>query len=121
MSTHDDLSSLPPATLRAALNASEKRIQWEKEKIQREIRKLQKKLEELDEGPDSTPDIDLERNLGGGSERKAKRSRIDSPSDDDEPLNEKYNRWPIARARKVEPGPVSPQRYVCALEVRHSW
>jgi len=113
MPTEDDLSSLPPATLRAALDASEKRIRREKEQIQREIRRLQKRLEELDEGADAQ-EVGLEINAAGGSQRKVKRIRIDSPSDDDEVVEEKYSRWPIAKARRVDSGPVPPKRYVCS-------
>jgi len=111
MPTQDNLSSLPPATLRAALDASEKRIRREKEKIKKEIRQLQKRLEELEEGADGQ-EVEFEMNVAGGSQRKAKRPRADSPSDDDEAFDEKYSRWPIAKVRKVDSGPVSPLRYV---------
>jgi len=110
MSTHDsDLSSLPPATLRAALDASEKRVRREKDKIQRDIRKLQKRFDELEEGE---AEVALEpKNVAGGSQRKAKRPRVDSSSDD-EFVDERYSRWPIAKARKVDQVPAPPPRYV---------
>jgi len=108
--THDDLSHLPPATLRAALNASEGRIRREKEKIQSEIRKLQKRLEELEEGENPPPETGLEKSVAGGSQRKVKRPRVDSSSDN-EVVDEKYGR---TKARRVDPGPVSSQRYVCS-------
>ena len=109
--THDDLSCLPPATLRAALNASEKRVRREKEKIQSKIRKLQKRLEELEEGEETSPDrIEVKKSVAGGSRRRAKRLRADSSSDD-EVVDEKYSR---TKARRVGPGPVSSQRYVCS-------
>ena len=109
MPTHDDLSALPPATLRAALDASEKRVKREKEKIQREIRKLQKQLDELEKGADES-EIEPERNVGGGSRRKGKRLRIESPSDD-EGVDERYpSRRPVAKARRVDSGKVALQR-----------
>ena len=111
MSTHDtDLSSLSPATLRAALDASEKRVRREKEKIQRDIRKLQNRLDELEEGEAKvTPEP--EKNAAGGSRHKTKRPRVDSSSDD-EAIDERYNRWPIAKARKRDQVLVPPLRYV---------
>jgi len=111
MSTQDtDLSSLPPATLRAALDASEKRVRREKEQIQREIRKLQKRLDELEEG-EGAPEP--EKNVAGRSRRKAtKRPRVDSSSED-EVVEERYGRWPIAKARRADPGPAPPPRPSC--------
>ena len=109
MSTQDtDLSTLPPATLRAALDASEKRVRREKEQIQKEIRKLQKRLNELEEG-EGAPEP--EKNVANGSRRKAKRPREDSSSED-EAVEERYGHWPIAKARKtLDPGPAPPPRY----------
>ena len=69
MPTNKDLSSLPPATLRAALVASEKRE--EKEKLRREIRKLQKRLDELEEAGE-TSEVELVRNEASG-DRKSTR------------------------------------------------
>ena len=112
MSSHDDLSSLPPATLRAALDASEKRIKKEKQQIHREIRRLQRRLEQLEEGED-VPEMELEKNIAGGSRRKGKRPRVDSSSDDGASVYMKpYNPRSTAKARRVDPEPVSPQRYV---------
>ena len=114
MSTNDtDLSSLPPATLRAALGASEKRVRREKEQIQKEIRKLQKRLRELDEG-EGAPEP--EKNVASGSLRKAKRQRVDSSSDEDVGVGERYGRgrWPIAKARKADPGSAPSSRYACS-------
>jgi chromosome segregation ATPase len=118
MSTQGDLSSLPPATLRAALDAAEERVRREKEKIRREIRKLQKRLDELEEREDTPemlpkmePKMEPKRDVVGGSQRKPKRVRSDSPSDDEE-VKDRHSRWPIAKARKVDPEPVSPQRCV---------
>ena len=94
MSTQDNLSSLPPATLRAALEASEKRIrrQEEREKIEREIRKLQERLGELDEGEDAVEIEPEKKAIAGGSQRKAKRPRVDSPSDDEaNPRNDRLH------------------------------
>jgi len=108
--THEDLSHLPPATLRAALNASEKRVRREKEKIQSEIRKLQKRLEELEEGEETSPEIEVKKSVAGGSRRRKKRLR-NASSSDDEVVDEKYSR---TKARRVGPGPVSSQRYVCS-------
>ena len=109
MPIHNDISSLPPATLRAALVASEKRE--EKEKLRREIRKLQKRLDELEE-PGDTSEVELVRNVASGSRHKVKRLRVDSSSDEEVAQEMRNRRWPIARARRVDPIPVSPQRYV---------
>ena len=109
MSTPGDLSSLPPATLRAALDASENRVTREKEKIQGEIRKLQKRLKELEkgEGPPGP-----EKNVANRSQRRVKRSRdMDSSGEDDEAGDATYSPWPIAKARKVDSGPLSLLRY----------
>jgi len=114
MPTHDDLSSLPPAVLRAALVASEKReeVEKEKEKLQREIKKkLQKRLDVLEETGD-TSEVELVRNIASGSHHKAKRLRVDSPSDEEVGEELDNQRWPIARAQRVDPIPVPPERYV---------
>ena len=105
MPTNKDLSSLPPATLRAALVASEKRE--EKEKLRREIRKLQRRLDEQEEAGE-TSEMELVRNEASGSQRGAKRLRVDSPSDDEVAEETHKRRWPIAR---VDPMPVSHKRY----------
>lgn len=103
-----NLSSLPPATLRAALEASENRVRREKEKIEGEIRRLKKRLDELDRGgfpaaPEpSLPEPGHElKNVSSGSQRGKKRLRSDSPSDG-EMSDEWYDRqWPIAKSRKL--------------------
>ena len=112
MPTPDDLSSLPPATLQAALSASKKRVRREKEKLQTEIRKLQKQLNQLDEGPDTseTEEVEVGRDVVGESQHKAKRQKIESPSDDGA-IGERYSHWPIAKVRNVDPEPISSQRY----------
>ena len=110
MPTHDDLSSLPPAVLRAALVASEKREEKEneKEKLRREIRKLQKQLDELEEGGGGS-EVEL---VASGSRHKAKRPRVDSPSDEEAVQDMRNRRWPIARMRMAGTIAVLPQRYV---------
>lgn len=117
MPTHDDLSSIPPAILRAALAASERREEKgkekEKERLRREIRKLQKQLDELEEcGDTSDAYVEVGKNIASGSQRKAKRPRSDSPSDDEFAKEIHGGRWPTAKVRKVDPLPVLPQRYV---------
>lgn len=108
MPTQDDLSSLPPATLRAALDASEKRVNWEKEKIKKEIQRLQKRLEELEEGADGQ-EVEPKMNVAGESQQPAKQPR---PSNSNETVDERCGRWPIAKAQRVDSGPVPPLRYV---------
>ena len=107
MPTQVALSSLPSATLRAALVTSEKRE--EKEKLTKEIGKLQKRLYELD-GAEDTSDVELARNVTGRPRHKAKRLRIDSPSDDEVAEEMRNEPRPFARAQRVDPIPVSPQR-----------
>jgi hypothetical protein len=89
---HTDLSSLPPATLRAALEASEDRTKREKKKIQREIRKLQKQLGELEQGADaSEPEVEPDTPVvSSGSRRPVKRLRADSPSPTPNESDEEY-------------------------------
>lgn len=114
MSTRNDLSSLPPAVLRAALEASEKRIQREREKIKKEMHQLQKRLDELDQGTDA-PEQGPEKPVAGGSKGK-KRQRADSDSSDDESdeaidVDEWYDgQWPIAKVRKLGEGPRPSRR-----------
>jgi len=114
MSTHDNLASLPPATLRAALEASEKRIRREKEKVQKEIQKLQKRLREIEEG-ENAPTLEIgpgqiaETNVAGGSKPKRPRVDIADPCGEGE-VDETHTRRPIVSVRRVDPGSVSPQR-----------
>lgn len=115
MSARDALSSLPPAILRAALDASEervrieKRIKKEKERIRGQIQELQKRLDELNE-QSGTPEIKFEEDEIAASPREAKRFRIDSPNDGE--VAEEDGRRPIAKVQKVDPRPAIPQRYV---------
>ena len=125
MSTHDNhnLASLPPATLRAALEASEKRVRGEKEKIQTEIRKLKKRFRELEEGEDeNSQEIGLreiaETSAAGGS--NAKRPRADSWGDNSElafaaGLEERYTHQSITSAPRVDPAPILLPRCVCGV------
>ena len=119
MSTRDDLASLPPATLRTALEASEKRIKGEKERIRKEIRELQKQLHELEEGRGTpVPEIGSQEvaDTNVTTVSKGKRRRADSLDEDDWPEpEEKYTHRPLASVRRVDPAPVLPQRYVCGV------
>ena len=145
MPAHDlDLSTFPPAILEAALVASRERVTREKEEIEKEIQKhekamlknetemlkhkkemqksetemlkLLKRFDEVEEG-EGAPGS--ERNVAGGSQRKAKRPRGDSSSEDEE--DERYSRWSIAKVRKMDPGLIPPLRYVCSKdEVPHN-
>jgi len=107
MPTNSDLSSLPPATLRAALVASEKRE--EKEKLRWAIGELQKRLDELEEARDVS-EVEPVRNVASGSQHKAIQLRVGSPSNDEVAEEMRNRRWPIARG-VLDPVPVSPQRY----------
>jgi len=90
------------------LVASERREK--KEKLRREIKKLQKQLDELEEAGD-TSEVEPERNVASGPQHEpVYRFRTNPPSD--EATRERHRRWPIARARRVDPTQVSPQRYV---------
>jgi hypothetical protein len=103
MSTHEDLSSLPPVVLRAALNASKKRVKQEKEKTKREIQELQKKLDDLEKGEDPP----------GASQRKPKRLRVDSSSEDEVVEGTRRGRRSFGKMRRVNPVRTpSPLRYV---------
>jgi len=110
MSTHyDNLSSLPPATLRAALHASEERVSREKEEIQRKIEKLQKRLNELEEGEDAPKP---EEDAVSGFRARFRRTMVVSSSEDEAVEARLCGRLPIAKPQKVDPGRVSPLRYV---------
>lgn len=117
MSAHDNLASLPPATLRAALEASEKRVRREKESIQKEIQRLQGRIHELEKGKDiPTPEMEspavAKTNITSVS--NGKRSRADSYDDDDEWVSEeRWIRRPFASVRRTDP--ILPQRYVCGV------
>jgi hypothetical protein len=80
MSTRNDLSSLPPAVLRAALEASEKRIQRERDKIKKEIRQLQKRLDKLDQGADTPEQEKPEKPIASGSKGKKRRRKLIPPA-----------------------------------------
>ena len=107
--TPSNLSSLPITILQAARDASKERIK-KREEIRRKIRELQKQLEEPGEQA-GTSEIDFGEKVAGGSRHKTKRSRSNSSSDV-EVIEIMDTRQPIAKARKVDPGPASPQRYV---------
>ena len=101
MSTrYDNLSSLPPATLRAALHASEERVSREKEEIQRKIERLQKRLNEL-EGEDAPKS---EEDAVSGSRSKFRRTRVVSSSEDEAVEARLCGRLPLAKSQKVDPG-----------------
>lgn len=106
MSSHRDLSSLPPAVLRAALDASEKRVQRERDKIKKEMSQLQKRLDKLEKKPDTPKQDKPEKPVASGSEDKIKQEKVD-PSGDFKPpvevidVDNWYDRqWPIAKVRK---------------------
>ena len=105
MSSHRDLSSLPPAVLRAALEASEKRVQRERDKIKKEMCQLQKRLDKLEKKPDPPKQEKPEKPVASGSEDKIKQQKVD-PESGDKPVevidvDDWYDRqWPIAKVRK---------------------
>jgi hypothetical protein len=86
MLTLNDLSSYPPAVLRAALEESEKRIQPEKDKLEKEIRQRKKRLDELEKGVVAR-EQEPERSTASGPSKArglGKRKRVVSDSSDDE-------------------------------------
>lgn len=111
MTNHKNLSSLPPATLRAALEESEERVRREKEKVQKKIRRLQNRLDKLEQGEyASEQEVEPERKIASGSQRREKRPRVVDSSSDEENTDEWRERhWPIAKARKLNHGPASFQ------------
>lgn len=131
MSTEDNLFYYPSATLLVAYDASKKReegekfhrereefekekeeFKKEKEEFRKEIRGMRERLDELEKRFGKQVDaaeIESEEGVMGKVKRKAKRLRVDSPSDD-ETLGE-YSRRSIAKVRKDSKA-VSPQRYV---------
>jgi len=119
MPTQDDLSSLPSATLRAALIAAEKREkqvkEWhaERKKIKREIEELQKRLDGLEKVADSSEAESKGKVVDRSqqSQRKGKRS-AELLSDDEGLPSNWYGHRPIAKARRVDPPGPSHWRYV---------
>jgi hypothetical protein len=118
MSTHRNLSSLPPAVLLAAHKASVKR---ERERIQKEIRKLESQLDKLEKEPDapkqekpkqekSKPEKPEkpEKPIASGSEDKIKQQKVDSSNDKPVEVidvDEWYDRhWAVVKERKLGEG-----------------
>ena len=97
----------PPAVLRAALEASEKRVERERDKITKEMCQLQKRLDELEKGPDIPKREEPEKPAASES-KGVKRRRVGSSSDESVEavdVDEWYDRqWPIAKARKPGKG-----------------
>lgn len=86
MSNQSSLSTLPPATLRAALKASEERVKREKEKLQREMRNIQKRLDQLkDEEDVPASEKEPERVIAGSSRRQKNQLLVIDTSSEDEP------------------------------------
>ena len=107
MLTPDDLSSaFDSGTLQAAYVKARRREK--REKFQKEIQEMLERYDEFEEREADTPEVQYERNEGGSSKRKANRPRTDSPSGDES--DEVPIRRPIAKVRRVDPKPVSPQR-----------
>ena len=112
MNNRDDLSTLPPATLRAALEASVKRVEGKKEETKKEIRRLQNRLKKLERGEDASEsehEVEPDRNVASGSRREEKRPMVVDSSSDEKEQHEHQPR-PIAKARKpAHDGPASFQ------------
>ena len=101
MSTHEALSSLPPAVLRVALEAAEKCVQQERDKIEREMDRLQKQLDELEWGPVEGPKDVTSR----PKRREAQKRQRELDCDTDSDTGGRYDReqvWPIAKVRRSD-------------------
>ena len=99
MSTHEALSSLPPAVLRVALEAAEKRVQQEKDKIRREMDRLQKQLDELEWGP-----VEKQKDITSRPKRReAQKRQRELDYDTDSDAGGRYGReWPIVKVRRSD-------------------
>jgi len=128
MPTQDDFSSLPSATLRAALIAAEKREKrdkgekerrTERKKLLRQMGDIQKRLDELEKEANSS-EAEPEGKVAvrsQESQRKKKRLRSESLSDSELLAEDRCTPWSIAKVRRVDlPGP-SRQRCVHRLSL----